>query len=379
MTCIIDSDQHLYESRSLWADYIDPSARHEALSLVDDDLGYTWLSWRDTRLGLADVHLPGDTASCGDHRKRQRAGEPASYRYDDALPASYWEPAARLRWLDEVGLDEAVVFPNFGLLWERRLSSSLPAVTANMAAWNRWCAAVRAESRGRLHPVAHLTLRDREWLLGERDSLAAAGITLAMIGAGPVDGRPLSHPEHDQIWSSFVDHAITPVFHVADQVRVFDDCWYPGDPSDDLVPATEAVFLWVPPALALSDLILHGVFDRHPRLRFGVVELSSAWVPQFLLMLDGAADFTTRLNGQPVAELSRRPSEYILDHVRVSSFSYEDPKQLTKSTGDVFMFCSDYPHSEGTATPLDDYRRMGCQQQEMPGLFHSNIESLLHR
>ena len=135
----------------------------------------------------------------------------------------------------------------------------------------------------------------------------------------------------------------------------------------------------MPPALALSDLILHGVFDRHPRLRFGVVELSSAWVPQFLLMLDGAADFTTRLNGQPVAELSRRPSEYFLDHVRVSSFSYEDPKQLTKSTGDVFMFCSDYPHSEGTATPLDDYRRMGCQQREMPGLFHGNIESLLHR
>jgi hypothetical protein len=63
VTCIIDSDQHLYERRSLWADYIDPSARHEALSLVDDDLGYTWLSWRDTRLRLADVHLPGDTAS----------------------------------------------------------------------------------------------------------------------------------------------------------------------------------------------------------------------------------------------------------------------------------------------------------------------------
>jgi hypothetical protein len=146
-----------------------------------------------------------------------------------------------------------------------------------------------------------------------------------MIGAGPVDSRPLSHPEHDQIWFSFVDHAITPVFHVADQVRVFDDCWYPGDPSDELAPATEAVFLWVPPALALSDLSLHGVFDRHPQLRFGVVEFSSAWVPQFLLMLDGAADFTTRLNGQPVAELSRRPSEYFLDHVRVSSSPTRTP------------------------------------------------------
>ncbi|MDA3656206.1 amidohydrolase family protein [Mycobacterium xenopi] len=377
MARVVDSDQHLYESRSLWADHIDPSARDEALSLVDDERGYTWLSWRGFPLALADVHVPGDTASCGDHRNRCRAGKPPAYRYDEALPASYWRPEARVRWLDEVGLDEAVVFPNYGLLWERRLSSSRPAVTANMTAWNRGCAAVQADGRGRLHPVAHLTLRDPEWLEAELARLAGAGVRLAMIGAGSVEGRALSHPDHDRIWSAFVEHGITPVFHVADQVRIFDDCWYPDDQSGDLVPATEAVFLWVPPALALTDLILHGVFDRHPRLRFGVVELSSAWVPQFLLLLDGASDFTTRLNGKPVAQLSRRPSEYFLEHVRVSSFSYEDPKQLTEKTGDVFMFCSDYPHSEGTSTPLDDYRRMGCEEPAMPGLFHDNVDALL--
>ncbi len=271
------------------------------------------------------------------------------------------------------------MFPNFGLLWERRLSTSLAALTANMTAWNRWCAVVRAEGKGRLHPVAHLTLRDPDWLDAELESLAAAGVTLAMIGAGPVNGRELSHPDHERVWASFVEHGITPVFHVADQVRVFDDCWYPAEPCDDLAPVTEAVFLWVPPALALTDLILHGVFDRHPELHLGVVELSSAWVPGFLLMLDGGADFTTRLNGKPVAELCRRPSEYFLDHVRVSSFSYEDPKQLTKSAGDVFMFCSDYPHSEGTASPLVDYRRMGCQAAEMPGLFQGNVDLLLRR
>ena len=192
VTRIVDSDQHLYESRSLWADHIDPAARDDALSLVDDELGYTWLSWHGAHLGLADVHLPGNTASCGEHRNRQRAGEPASYRYDEALPAAYWQPASRLRWLDEAGLDEAVLFPNFGLLWERRLSPSLPAMTANMTAWNRWCAVVRAEGGGRLHPVAHLTLRDPKWLEAELDTLAGAGITLAMIGAGPVDGRELS-------------------------------------------------------------------------------------------------------------------------------------------------------------------------------------------
>jgi predicted TIM-barrel fold metal-dependent hydrolase len=372
VTRIVDSDQHLYESRSLWADHIDPGSRDEALELVDDDLGYTWLSWRGRHLDLADVHLPGNTASCGDHRRRQRAGQPSAYRYDEVLPRSYWDPTARVQWLDEAGLDEAVCFPNFGLLWERRLSSSLPAVTANMRAWNRWCCSVRASSGGRLHPVAHLTLRDPAWVEAELRSLEEGGIRLAMIGPGPVDGRELSHPDHERIWAAFVDRGVTPVFHVADQVRVFDDCWY----QDDFVPVTESVFLWVPPALAITDLILHGVFDRHPGLRVGVVELSSIWVPQFLLMLDGAVDFTGRLNGRETT-LAQRPSDYFLDRVRVSSFSYEDPGRLTRKAGDVFMLCSDFPHSEGTGTPVADYRRAGCDEPTLPGLYHDNVDALL--
>ena len=125
MPGVIDSDQHLYEPRGMWAEHIDPAARDEALELVDDDRGFTWVTWRGAPLELADVHLPGNVKSNGDHRRTHRAGEPSAYLYDDALPETYWNPSSRVRWLEEVGLDEAVCFPNFGLLWERRLSSSL--------------------------------------------------------------------------------------------------------------------------------------------------------------------------------------------------------------------------------------------------------------
>ena len=72
MTVIIDSDQHLYESRTLWADHIDPASRDEALAIVDDELGYPWLTWRGQRLDVADVQIPGDTAVLGRHRQRCR-------------------------------------------------------------------------------------------------------------------------------------------------------------------------------------------------------------------------------------------------------------------------------------------------------------------
>ena len=172
---VVDCDQHLYESRDLWASHIDPADRHRALAIEDDEPGYAWLTWQGRRLQLADVQQPGDTAVLGDFRAGQRRGDPPPYVYDDALPRDYWDPAARRDRLDEMGLDGAVLFPNFGLLWERPLSDDLPALTANMRAWNRWCASVVVEGAGRLSPVAHLTLRDTGWLEAELASSARPG------------------------------------------------------------------------------------------------------------------------------------------------------------------------------------------------------------
>ena len=376
MTVIIDSDQHLYESRNLWQEYADPALRDEALSIDDDELGYPWLTWRRRRLDVADVQIPGDTTVLGHHRERLRQGLPPQYDYDEELPTHYWDPAGRVSHLDVMGLDEAVLFPNYGLLWERRLSQSLPALRANMGAWNRWCSTVVADGRGRLHPVAHLTLRDPEWLDAQLAELESGGVRLAMIAPAAVEGRPLSHPDHDGIWAAFVDHGITPVFHVADQPRVLDESFY-TDPDDSFVPVIESIFLWVQPALAVTDLIVNGTLAKHPGLRIGIVELSSIWVPQYLLMLDGGWNFTTALNGRPLAPLEMKPSEYFHRQVRVSSFSYEQPARLTAKSGDLYMCCSDFPHSEGTATPIEDYARSGCVPEGAAGLFSANVATLL--
>src|SRR3954452_15422570 len=168
-----------------------------------------------------------------------------------------------------MGIDEAMLFPNYGLLWERRLSGDLAALLANMAAWNRWCATVAAHPR--LAPVGHLTLRDLDWLETQLTALAAAGVKTAMIAPALVDGRPLSHPDLDRAWSAFVAHDIAPVFHVADQPRVFADGWYPPD-GDSNIAVIDSVFLHTAAALACTDLIVHGVLDLHPTLRIGIVE-----------------------------------------------------------------------------------------------------------
>jgi hypothetical protein len=143
------------------------------------------------------------------------------------------------------------------------------------------------------------------------------------------------------------------------------------------------VLLYVPAALACTDLILNGVFERHPDLRLGIVELSAVWVPLFLMMLDGGSQFVQRLNGRERG-LPLRPSEYFKRQVRVSSFAYELPARIQRQLGgaELLMCCSDYPHSEGTAQPLVDYAapgKLAVRPDGAPGLFHDNAAFLLRK
>lgn len=380
---IIDSDQHLYESRTLWREHIDPAMRDEALRIEDDTTGTPRLRWRDLDLGIAEIQVPGRPDQVGERHRRARAGLPSLEPYDALLPRDYWEPSARLAKLSELGVDEGVLFPNYGLLWERTLHRSLPALLANMAAWNRWCATVAQEGRGRLHPVAHLSLRDGDWLEAQLRNLSRAGVRLAMIAPALVNGRPLSHRTHDRLWAAFCDAGIAPIFHVAEQPRVFADAWYTDD-HDAFVPVVGTVFLHIPAALACTDLILNGTLERFPDLRIGIVELSAIWVPMYLMMLDGATAFTRQINGGDArTPLPLTPSDYFRRQVRVSSFAYEEPSHIQKQLGgtDLLMCCSDYPHSEGTATPITDYAAGGLDAHAgaSPGLFGDNIAFLLRK
>jgi predicted TIM-barrel fold metal-dependent hydrolase len=380
MAALIDADQHLFEGRELWAEHAPSADRDVCVRIVDDDQGFGWVTWKRERIYPAEVFRPGDVDGTGAGRQRNRDGVRADVNYDDA-PLHYSDPQARIAHLDVLGVDEAVLFPNAGLVWERVVGRDLHALQVNMAAWNRWAIDVADQGRGRLHPVAHVSLRNIPWLEEQLAALSRGGVRLAMLAPSSVDGKALHDPELDRAWSLFVEHGITPVFHVSNFERPFGDEWYSGD-FDTVDPVLHTGFIWVGPALALSDLAVHGVLARHPELRLGVMELSAAWTAHFLPSLDGTFDFHRRQNGRPLTDLPERPSDYIKRQVRVAAFAYERPDLLRERTGELFMMCSDYPHGEGTATPIDDYRvqcTRGGLPDQSPELFGGNISWLLRR
>jgi predicted TIM-barrel fold metal-dependent hydrolase len=373
---IVDADSHLYETRTLWRDHCDPADRALALQILDDAHGNAWLALGERRIEVLGIHDPGDVTQSGTFRKRLEKGLPPLRPYD-TMPPDFHDPTARLAKLDQFGIDAAIVFGNCAIMWERSLWDDPVATRVNMRAWNRRAGDLVVEGRGRLFPVAQLSLHDPQWAEEEVARLAAAGVRLATIAPAPVSGRRLSHPLHERVWASCAHHGVAVVFHIAQYPPPFDPAWTEDDP-DWSNPLLSSVFMWTGPALALADLATRGVLARHPQLRVGVVELMSAWLPLFLLQLDGGFAFHARFNGAPLADLDERPSEYVRRQVRVASFPFERPLDLIRQAGDMFMFGSDYPHPEGLADPVVDFARgSGAPPDDHEALWSANARTLL--
>ena len=372
MTRIIDADSHLFEQPGVWRDHMPRADRHLALDIEEDELGYSWLTHRGRRLLQCYISEPGKLwESYGLPHQRQRAGEPALVRYSE-MPETYWNPSARTAALDGWGLDEMVLFPNWGLNFGWYLEGDAESERANVAAWNRWAVEVHQQGGGRLRPVGHLTLRgETGWALREVEQLARAGITQVFLGTGLSDGRRLSDPSHEPVWRRMSELGLAPTFHIgAFSERVIADGWQANDVIQYMT-CLSLVMNGFEAQVALADLILNGVFDRNPDLRWVTTEYSVGWLPELKLRLDYGFDTHQQVTGVHNVELALRPSEYVERNLRFVSFPHEQPAALMDSVGEVLMFGSDFPHAEGVLNPLADYRRtvgdMGARSEAFFG------------
>lgn len=101
----------------------------------------------------------------------------------------------------------------------------------------------------------------------------------------------------------------------------------------------------------IASLIFEGTFDRWPDLKVVLMETNWSWLAPFSWRLDAC----WRVLRDEVPHLQRKPSEYLADHLWVTSqpaeefenqlwFSSVHEQFKTTGVADHFMFATDYPH-----------------------------------
>jgi uncharacterized protein len=114
----------------------------------------------------------------------------------------------------------------------------------------------------------------------------------------------------------------------------------------------------VGPAQAMQaniiSMVVEGVFERFPTLKIVSVENGFGWLPSLMWRLDNS----WHLLKAEVPHLKRLPSEYIREHVYVTTQPMEEPHRprsfhdLLEQFGDLtdhLLFASDYPHWDADA------------------------------
>jgi predicted TIM-barrel fold metal-dependent hydrolase len=370
---INDADSHIMESLDWLSSYADPSIRD--------------------RLGSMRLEAGGSGAEKAIARALERqkdAATTAEISTGVVTGPKGWaaygaiDPGERTKALDDLGFSRQLVFTTFA--GSQFLPSPDPEVKYGGArALNRAMAAFCARD-ARLLGVGVVPLDDPERAAAEIDAAIEGGVKAIWIPAAPAGDKSPGHPDLDPVWARLAEAGVPFVLHVGAASPSLPGAYHKNGhprPKDWLgggenLRAKDYLALSFAPQNFLAALALDGVFERHPKLRGGVIELGAGWVPDMLRRLDQAWK-GWRKTDPVVASLSAPPSEFIRRAVRFTPYATENAGSIIREGGEeLFLFSSDYPHPEGTKNPIERFETSleGLDEDVKDRFYRRNFEDL---
>jgi uncharacterized protein len=346
----VDADGHVLEPRDTWQRYLEPDLRARAIRIERDEDGVEVLLVD----GRPHLGLRGRLGALGgigmDATDLMTVGQRS---YEDGCPPGGYDPAARLRVMDDEAIDMALLYPTIGIAWEGLVGDAALA-TAYSRAYNRWIVDFCSADRGRLVPVAHICLMDPEGAVGEvvrarNDGCAGVYLSPDLVARG---GRQFDDPSLARFWETVQDLDMPVAFHV---VARSDSMLAPWLRDGNIIGQTvfAFAFLALDVMVAFTSMLTRGLFDTYPRLRLAVLEAGSNWITAWLDRLDHKFQVM-----RAFSPMTLRPSEYFKRQCLISAEPDESlTGRIVEHLGaDYVVWASDYPHLDASFHVVDEIR-----------------------
>jgi predicted TIM-barrel fold metal-dependent hydrolase len=391
---VYDADSHLMETTGWLHEYADPAVRPLLAELN--------LAALPDPAVRPDFH-PGFYESGWGPQRRDDAEQNLLDRKNWAALGAV-DAAERSRALDLFGFTRQFVFATW--CWgqfdneaygPRAHDRNLDRLYGGAQAHNRGLAEY-CRSDPRLMASGMVPLDDPERAVRMTDEVLASGCRGVVIptSVGSAGERTWSHPDNDGVWARLSEAGVPAVTHIGSGLfNRFPQWMYNNGKQTTFMLGTEGWVIqdlysnWWTQPLFLCALAVDGVFARFPGLKVAVCEYEVGWVPHFVNRIDGVQDTAVRQNPAEYA-LPMRASEYIRERVKFAPPpGVQNPNTAEHGTREpwheviagipggekMFMFSSDYPHTEGGSDPIRTFEnelvKFGDRADEVRDLFYS--------
>lgn len=277
-----------------------------------------------------------------------------------------FNPEQRLKDQAFDGISAEVLFPTQGMKIYQQFHNKPVDVELSHAcerAYNDWMIEFCSYSPERLWGQAFISLYDIDYAIAEMQRTKDAGLKGVTVWVAPPESLPWTGKHYERFWSAAEDFEVTVAMHINSGFGVYSS----GRGDDRYEILTRQAFGHKIVAMrTVTELILSGVFERHPRLKVLIAEFECGWIPFFLEDLDRKFGRGENLG------LTKMPSEYFTESI-YSTFMQDGVTGylLERWGADNFIYSNDYPHPGGVWPHSDD--TVALTMDSLPGSTRENV------
>jgi predicted TIM-barrel fold metal-dependent hydrolase len=346
---VMDSDIHVSEPPDLWERYLEPAFKDRGprLARTNGEGSERLVVTAKALISHAIEGVPGyqRTRQIRMAKAREKAIESGRAALTGHAAGRGDDPKNMVAAMEVEGIDVSIVFRTEGahvLGFDARDGMDGPLAAAICRAYNTWAHDFCSADPERLKMAAQMPIQDvGEAVTEARRAVQELGAITLVLPNHSVNERPWYDEYYHPFWAEAERLGVPVSFHgihVARQQHLH--LRYMDNHALGHIAGHAMEMM-----LALSSMLLGGVFERFPKLTAAFLEGNCSWIPWLLWALDEHED---QMGDKERFGLTMPPSAYFRRQCFVSVEPDEHPaKYVIQEIGDDnIVISTDWPHGD---------------------------------